>query len=427
MTTEPTVQRLKQGRVECTVTFSESELAPAEQQALEHLSKDLKIEGFRPGKIPPDLAKQHIDRGALFEHTIRNALPSVLETLIEEHEIQSVIPPKVEAESIEPVVIKITFVEKPEVKLKGVDKIKIEKKEPKVDEKDVNNMIDYILKQHQKTTVVERAVQKDDQVIMDFWGEDENGKEIENTRSKDYKVVVGSGTLIPGFEDELIGVKPGDTKSFEITFPENYQAEHLRNKKATFHVTINRVEEIEKQELTDEFAQKVLNEKSAEAFRKTIEDSMIQQEEQVERKRRENLLLDAVRDTVQVDFAQELIEEETRAVYHELEQQLGEQNMDMAQWMKNTGKNPEEMKKELEERAEKRLKLRLGMQTIVEEKEVEISEADMKAIIEEFLAPLSDEEREKMREAYEPGKQAYEQLLWQKKVEKVLEEFLAKS
>ncbi len=418
------VKRLPQGKIECTVTFTEAEVGPAEKQALEHLGADVKLEGFRPGKAPADLVRSKIDASALMEETIRNLLPQTFERLVKDNEIKTIAPPKIEVVSQLPLKIKIIFIEKPEVKIKGMNKIKIEKKEPKVDEKDMQQMIDYILKKHQQTKEVDRAAKEGDQVTMDFWGEDEAKKEIPEIRATDYKVIIGSKTLLPGFEDNLKDMKKGDEKAFVLTFPGKYQAEQLRNKNVTFHVTLKCVEEVSTPELTDEFAKKELQAESEADFRKKVKEGMQKQEEGVERKRRENLLMEELRKATVVDLAPELIDDEARALVEELGQQLAQQNLTMDQWIEQSGKKPEEIEKEMRDRGEKRLTLRLGVQQLIDEKGMDISDEEMGKIVDELLAPLPESERLKVNPAYEKGQQAYEQLKWQKKVEKIIDSFL---
>jgi len=419
------VKKLSQNKVECTVSFTEEQVTPAEKVALEKLGKEIKIEGFRPGKATPDMLREKVDPQKLIEEIIHALLPDTIEKLMKENEIKPIISPRVEAVSKFPLTVKITFVEKPDVKLKGISKIKVDKKEPKVDEKEVEKMVEYILKQHQKTKEIDTGAKKNDQVTMDFWGEDESGEEIKEIRSTDYSVTIGSATLLPGFEDNLIDMKKGDEKEFTLTFPEKYHAEELKNKPVKFHVTVKKVEEVTMPKLTDEFAKKELNAESVADLKKKIEDSMKHQEEGMESKRREQMLLDEIGKAVQVDLAQELIEEEARMMLEELGNQLAQQNMTIAQWLEQTKKKPEEVQEEMMERGKQRLTVRLGMQQLVEEKDVEITDEEVEKAVETLFANAPKEEAEKLRPAYAKGERAYEQLKWQKKVEKVIDEMLA--
>ncbi|MDP7069182.1 MAG: trigger factor, partial [Candidatus Peribacteraceae bacterium] len=387
------IKRLKGGRVECEATFTEAEIAPAEEKALHELSRDIEMPGFRKGSVPMDQVREKVDPQKLFEMTIHNLLPSTFEKLIKEHDIKPIIHPRVDAVSKDPLTVKIIFIEKPKITLKGIKKIKIEKKEPKVDEKDVQKMIDYILEKHKAMNEVDRAAISEDMITMDFWGADKEGKEIEGIRTEGHNVEIGSKVLIPGFEDELIGTKKGDKKEFTLTFPEKYHAEQLQNAPVTFHVTIIKVEEIKKQELTDEFAKKELQATSVADFKRQIEESMRQQEEAMESQRREGALMDEITKCTNVELATELIDEETKQMVGEFEQQLKGQGMTMEQWMQHSGKKPEELIAEMKDQAEKRLKLRLGMGQLVEEEGIDVTDEEMDQIVQDFLSQATPEQR----------------------------------
>lgn len=422
---DPTIKKLKAGRTECTVTFTEAEIAPAEQKAMHELSRDIEIEGFRKGTAPMEMVKDKVNPQKLFEMTVHNVLPSAFEKLIKEHDLKPVIHPRVEAVTRDPLTVKIIFVEKPEVKLKGIDKITIEKKEPKVDDKDMAKMIDYIIEQHKQVTDVDRAAKEGDKITMDFWGSDESNKEIEGIRTENHEVEIGSKTLIPGFEDELKGLKKGEQKSFTITFPEKYHAEQLQNKPVTFHVTIKNIQEISRPELTDEFVKKELNADSVATFKKEIEESMKKQEQTMEDQRRERVLMEEIGKCTTVELAEELIDEETRQMVGEFDQQLKQQGMDLEQWMKQSGKKAEEVMEDMKKQAEQRLTLRLGMQQLVEEKSIDVTDEEMDQVVESFLSQANPEQRQQVEPAYQKGAQAYEQLKWQQKVEKALKTMLA--
>ncbi|MAE68419.1 MAG: trigger factor [Candidatus Peribacteraceae bacterium] len=425
MSDGPDVKRLKGGRVECVVTFTEAEIAPAEEKALHELSRDIELPGFRKGNVPMDQAKEKIDPQKLFEATVHHILPPAFEKLIKEQDIKPIIHPQVEAVTREPLTLKIVFIEKPEVSLKGVNKIKIEKKNPEVDEKELQKMIDFVLDKNKQNTEVDREAKQGDMITMNFYGTGEDKKEIEGIRTEGHQVEIGSKVLIPGFEDNLKGVKKGEEKEFTLTFPEKYHAEQLQNKPVTFHVTVVKVEEVLRPELTDEFAKKELQAESVEDFKKQVKESMQQQEVTMESQRRERLLMEELTKCTKVELAAELIDEETRQMVGEFEQQLGQQGMNMEQWMQASGKKPEEVLTDMKAQAEQRLTLRLGMQQLVEEKDIDVTDEEMDQIVEGFLGQATPEQRKEVESAYQKGAQAYEQLKWQKKVEKALEGMLA--
>jgi trigger factor len=219
-------------------------------------------------------------------------------------------------------------------------------------------------------------------------------------------------------------MKKGEEKAFTLTFPEKYHAEQLQNQPVTFHVTVKDIAEINMPELNDEFAQKELQSKDVADFKKQISDSMLQQEITVEHQRRERILMDEIVKCTTVELAEELISEETKQMVGEFSQQLQQQGMTMETWMTQSGKKAEEVMEDMKEQSTTRLKLRLGMQKLIDEKNIDISDEEMDMVIEEFLSQATPEQKVEVESSYKKGAQAYEQLKWQKNVEKALSEML---
>jgi trigger factor len=419
----PTIIRLPGGRAQATVVFTKEQVAAAEERALKRLGSNVKIPGFRVGHVPVEQIRARVKPDELFEETIRTLMPEMLRGLIEANQLRPIIPPKAEVTSQDPLTITVTFVEHPEVTV-ATNNLAVEKQATKLDEKDVQKMVDYILEQHRETASVDRAAKEGDEVVMDFSAVDESGKDIEGARAREYRVIVGSKSLIPGFEENLIGMKPGETKSFQITFPEKYQAEALRGKKATFAVTVTKVHEVHKPELTDEFAKTTLRAGSAVEFRERVTGSMREQEEQIERQRREQAVLEKIAKATKVAIAPELQEAEEQRVLEELAHSLEQEGVTFEQYLERSGKKPEDMKKEIQERAKGRLTLRFGVEKLLHEKGISISDDEMVHIAQELLAPLDASEHEKIAPHYQKGKEPYEQLRWEKRVERLMNELL---
>lgn len=424
MSSVPKIERERNGRISCIVEFPADRAGVARERALEKLAKEVRLPGFRPGKAPREMILAKIKREDLLEETIQSLLPETLRSLVAEHKIQPILSPKVSLKKEDPLTVSIVFVERPTVTLKGVEKIAIEKKAHNVEEKDVDRMSAYILQKHETTAEVERPAAVSDRVTMDFWGTDAEGREIAPIRSQGHAVVLGSKSLIPGFEEALVGLKKGDAKSFTITFPKDYHAKELSEKPVTFHATVTKVEEVKRPELTDSFARENLGSESAAHFRRQIQISMVEQEERIERTRCERALMDAIRKATHVDLAPELVEEEERSLLQDLQEQLQRQGKTFDDWMKETGKKIEDVKKELEENAKSRITLRLGIRELMDAKKIEISDEEMHAAIAELLSPLSEKERKDAESAYQKGEHAWDQLKWQKKVEKLFSTML---
>ncbi|OGJ58187.1 trigger factor [Candidatus Peribacteria bacterium RIFCSPHIGHO2_01_FULL_55_13] len=423
MSPQITIKKLPKARVECRAEFSAEESAAAEKRALEALSNSMNLPGFRPGKAPADMVKAKADPEALLEETVRVLLPDVMKAAIEEHKILPIIPPAAAIEKTDPLTMVLTLVERPKVSVKE-GKINVEKKETKIEEKDIDRMIDSLMTEHQIATAVERAAKHGDRLMLDVRGEDDKGTLIPGSEMKDRPVVIGSKALIPGFEDQLVGLKTGDKKSFPLKFPEKYHAEHLAGTPVTFHVDVKTIEEVKSPELTDTFVKEKFQLENAKALRDRIQSGMADQENRIEQQRREGALFEAILKATSVDLAEELIEDEFRVLLQDFAGTLKEQSMTLEQWMKKSGKTPEDLEKDLRKRGTDRLTLRMGIQQLMEDKKIEVSDEDMHKAIQELVSQFDAEKRLEIAPMYAKGQRNYEQMKWQLMVEKLMTELL---
>jgi len=189
-------KKLKQSRTACTVTFTDDEAAAAEQKALQKLGENIRIEGFRPGKAPADLLRQKINPTQLNEEAVHSLLPGVFSAILKEHSLHPIIPPKVDLTSRAPLTLVLTFVEKPDVKVKGAEKIRIQKKEIAVEKVDIVRMTEYLRNQYRTRTPADRPAKDGDELTVDFVGH-LDGKEAAGTRATGYTIKPGSKSLIP--------------------------------------------------------------------------------------------------------------------------------------------------------------------------------------------------------------------------------------
>lgn len=415
----------KNGRMTYTVTYNEAETKTAQDRALTHMGEHARIAGFRPGKVPLEMLREKVDKGELLEETVRRILPETIRSVVERDQLRPILPPKIEVTKDVPLTLNVTLVVRPEVSVKGLKKIKIEKKEVKADPKDIERMVDYMRNQYRTTSSVDRAAKEGDEVTMNFTGTDAEGKSIPGTDATGYKVVIGSKSLIPGFEEGLVGMKKDEKKELKLTFPAKYHAEHLQNKPGNFMVTVTDVAEVNMPELTDEFVKQHHMGESAAAFKASLEKNMLEQEQEMERRRRESALFDAVRTATSVELAPELVEQEARAIAENLGEQLQRQNMSLEQWLQSTKKTPEQLRQELTEEGSKRLQLRFGLEQALEELELTVADDEMQAAIKEALDSMTDDERKAEEAHFVQGEHGYEDILWRKKIEKFVAQMLA--
>ncbi len=425
-------KKLKQSRVQTTVTFTADENAKAEEKALEKLGQSVRIEGFRPGRAPADMIRAKINPADINEETVRILLPSVFDSLLKEHTLQPIIPPKVDLTSRDPLTLTLTFVERPEVKVKGAEKIRVKKTEIKADEKDVNRMVDYLKNQYRTTAPVDqpdsglagRASKDGDELTLDFVGM-ADGKEVEGTRATDYKLTLGSKALLPGFEEAVTGLKKDEQKIFTLTFPADYHAKHLQGKPVTFTATVKSIADVTIPEFTDAFVKEHQLGETAKDLLDRIGKSLREQEEQAGRAQRERDLFDAIRAATQIDLAPELIAHEERMVFDEIAKNLEREKLTMEQWMKQTDRTIEKMQKELENEAAKRLTLRFAIQWLLDDKKIEATTEELSSSLADLLKNVPEDQRSSAETYYKEGGEGYEELKWRKRVEKLVDSMLS--
>jgi trigger factor len=425
VSTEPvTIDRQKKGRVVATIRFEEAQYASAESEALTAFAKHINLPGFRPGNAPADMVRQKVKPDDLFEESVRILLRSALPSVIEEHKIAPVIPPKVEVESRMPVTLKVTFIERPEVTVKKPDDLTVPKKEVQVEQKDMDRVIRSVLQEQRKTETVDRPAKDGDQLTVDFHAKDEAGSEISGLHAHGYLLELGSNTLLPGFEEQLVGARAGETKVFTLTLPEKFPVPELQNKKATFDVKVEKVEEVTLPELTDDFAKQHLQAESADAFKAMVRDSIAAQEEQFSRMDRERQLMDLIRERTSADIADELLDEEVRAMVEDWSAQLEQQGKTIAQALEEQKRTPEQAEKDLRKQADDRWKLRLGIAKLIELKGITVTPEEQEVAFKAFIERLPEAQRQDATAQWQSRSGLFDEIRWRTMVDKLIEELL---
>jgi len=237
------VKKLPKAEVEINVTFTEDEFKSDMESAAKLLSNDVKIDGFRPGNVPYDVLVNHVGKDMILNSALDTAIPRILTDIIQKEKLEVIARPRVDILSKDPVTLKVIAPIYPEIEVDGYEKLKVKAKEVDVDDKDVDEALENVKKQFISWKQVLRGVKKGDKVELDFEGFDDGGAPLEGTQSKNHPIIVGEKMMVPGFEDNLLGMNTGDEKDFDLTFPEDYHKKSFQNKKVKFHVKVNKIEE----------------------------------------------------------------------------------------------------------------------------------------------------------------------------------------
>ncbi|MCY8718002.1 trigger factor [Bacillus sp. S10C12M] len=375
-----------------TVEVDAETFKTALDDAFKKVVKQVSIPGFRKGKIPRGLFEQRFGVEALYQDALDILLPVEYPKAVEEAGIEPVDRPEIDVEKIEKgesLIFTAKVTVKPEVKLGEYKGLGIEKDDTAVTDEDVQNELKALQERQAELVVKEEgAVEEGNTVVLDFEGF-VDGEAFEGGKAENYSLEVGSGSFIPGFEDQLIGLEAGAEKDVEVTFPEEYHAEELAGKPAVFKVKIHEIKAKELPELDDEFAKDIDEEVEtlAELTEKTKKRLEEAKENEADAKLREELVLKAS-ENAEIDVPQAMIDTELDRMLKEFEQRLQMQGMNLELYTQFSGQDEAALKEQMKEDAEKRVKSNLTLEAIAKAENLEVSDEEV------------DAELSKMAEAY---------------------------
>ncbi|WP_100488731.1 trigger factor [Sporolactobacillus pectinivorans] len=390
MTVEASWEK-KEGNVG-TLTFEvdADSFSQALDKAFKKVVKKVNVPGFRKGRVPRVLFEQRFGVEALYEDAIDFVLPDAYSEAIDQTGIEPVDKPQVDVEEIgkgKKLVLKADVTVKPEVKLGEYKGLEVEEKSTEVTDADVDHEIGHLQERYAELVVKDDGeVEKGDTVVIDFDGY-VDGKQFEGGKAENYSLEIGSGSFIPGFEDQLIGMKADSEKDVVVTFPEDYHAEDLKSKEATFKVKIHEIKQKQLPELDDEFAKDVDEDVDtfAELKEKTRNHLKEHRESDAESSKRESVVEQAAANA-EMDIPEVMVTNEQDNMVKEFEQSLKAQGMTLDMYSKLTGSDENALRDQMKEDAKKRVRSNLTLEAIAKAEKIEPSEED----VEEELKKMSD-------------------------------------
>ncbi|OGY83276.1 MAG: trigger factor [Candidatus Kerfeldbacteria bacterium RIFCSPHIGHO2_12_FULL_48_17] len=369
-----TYQKLPKSRGEITVELSVSELRPYLEKTAEKISKEVKVAGFRPGHIPYDILKKNVGEATIYEEALRLVVEKTLPEAIVKERLELVGQPQIQPEKLapgNPLVYKAALDLYPEVTLGDFTALKTRPEEVKVEDADVQKSLDELRKLRAKETAVMRAAKKGDRVKMDF-DVMLDKVVIENGSYKGQTIELGEGNFIPGFEEQLAGVKKGEKKEFELKFPKEYHEKNLAGKQATFKVNVHDVYEIELPEMNDEWAKSLGMFKTFTEMKEAIAANLRREKEgKVRQKFEQTLIEEAVKKTKFGDLPENLVKSETDRMLHELERDLTKQGGKFDDYLTAIKKSREDLQKDFVPQAEKRMKASLVLAEVAKKENIQ--------------------------------------------------------
>ncbi|WP_314450685.1 trigger factor [uncultured Granulicatella sp.] len=389
-------EKTNTNEVVLTFEISEESIKQGLEVAFNRVKKNLNVPGFRKGKVSRQVFNKMYGEEALYQDALNFLLPDAYDNAVEETGIFPVTQPKIDIESLEkgqPWVIKATVIVKPEVKLGEYKGLTVEKQDRTVSEQDVE---DRLLQEQAKAAelvVKEGAAELADTVVIDFEGF--LGEEaFEGGKGENYSLELGSGSFIPGFEDQLVGAKEGDNVEVKVTFPEEYHAENLKGQDAVFKVTVHEVKTKELPELTDEFAKDVDDSVETlaelkEKFRKELEEAKAEAADEAVA---DLALRQAVENAEIVELPAEMVHEEVHRQMQHYLNDMRRNGITPEMYYQITGTTEADLHQMMEKDADVRTKTNLVLEQIVKDENIEVTDADVDAEVKELAAQYGMDE-----------------------------------
>jgi trigger factor len=379
--------KISESKIELSFELDRTDIETDLQASCKRISEITEIPGFRKGSAPYDTVSRHVGgEMKIYEEAIEYIVNRVASKELQEKKYETIGKPDVSIQKIVPpfgVSFKVTISLMPKIELGDPSKIKIKKNEVKLEEADIQKVIDNLLQMRIKEALVDRGIQKGDKALLDFEVK-RDGVAIENGKSTDYPLVIGEGKFIPGFEENVIGLKANEEKKFDLEFPKEYYEKSLAGKKAEFNVKIKQVFELEAPKLDDEFVKQLgADYKSVDDLKKQISDNLKLEKQREEDERFQMAAMDELVKISKIgELPHEAVHEEVHKMVHELEQNVAQQGMQFEDYLKSIKKSKEDLEKEFEPKAKVRLKIMLCAREFGNQEKVEISEADLTKEIE---------------------------------------------
>lgn len=420
-----TLNRLSPTKVEFKIELSATDLNETKRLTLTKLSRNMKVAGFRAGKVPLSVAEKNLDPTYLASHLVEDAVNAYVIKAIEAEGLRALDTPQVEVEDFKPddsLKFTATMEVLPEVKLGDYKKLKAAKEKVVVSADDVKDVIERMRLGFAEKKEVKRAAKADDEVWIDFEGVDKEGKPVAGASGKDYPLKLGSNTFIPGFEEGLIGKKPGDEFDLPLTFPKDYHADHLKGAKVTFKVKVNKVNEVVLPKVDDEFAAKTGPFTSVADMKADIKSELTAQKERESSDKLKDSLVEQLVKVSDIPAPEVLIEDQMTSIERDtvqnllyrgmtLEQYLGEQNLTKEEWRD----------KELRPAAERRVQVGLALAELSKAENIEVSKDELDQRHAAMMQQYTDEGMRQQLDTPDARRSLANRVLTEKTVDRLVE------
>lgn len=406
-----------------TITAGEDDLTPTVRNVYNKLRESVEADGFRKGKAPNNIVEREIGTDKVHAEVIDAAAEKLYRHALQEQGIRPVSNPEVSVKKFTPYTeleLEVTVETMPEVKLPDYTQVSKSLESTDVTEQEVNDVLESLRERLAERQEVERAAQSGDEITIDFKGT-RDGEDVPGAQADDYPLLLGSERFIPGFEQELIGLKPGEEKQFSLTFPDDYTEDSLAGKQIDFHVTVKNVTEVAKPEVNDEFAQNAGPFQNLAGLQEDVRNHLQSEKEQGSQRRLENEIIQEVVDNTEVDLPDSMLEQERERVQSDINQRLSEQGYDLETYLQQTGKTQQQHEADIEEQTRERVKTALVLTEIARAEGLEITPDELEMRMQVLAGQYQDDQMQQEMQKPEARRDVSNQMLAEKTVQQLVQ------
>ena len=385
------VEKKEKSTVELTIQIDADQFEQAVQKAYLKSRGSISVPGFRKGKAPRKIIEGMYGSGVFYEEAINEVYPEAYEQAVQEQGLEDMGHPKMEIVEVgkEGFTFKALVSVRPEVKLGEYKGLTAPKEEVKVTEKDIDEEMKPFIDRATRLVSVKRKAKKGDTAVIDFEGFD-NGTPFEGGKGENYELHLGAGIFVPGFEEQVIGMKAGEEKDLDITFPEDYHAD-LAGKQVVFHVKVHEVKEPKAPVVDDEFAKDVSEFETLADFRKDLGEKLTQRREEQAKTAFEDQILEELVANMECEIPDGMIETQVDRLMDDFAMRLQSQGISMADYQKMMGANAEMVRASAWPTAQKQVQLELALEAVAKAENLEVTdeeyEAEIKRLAEQYNMP----------------------------------------
>ena len=394
------VENLEKNMAKLTIEVSAEELEKALQSAYLKQKKNISIPGFRKGKVPRAMIEKMYGAGVFYEDAANALIPQAYSQAAEESKLDIVSRPEIHVEQIEkgkPFIFTAEVAVKPDVTLGEYKGVAVPVSHTEVTDEEVEAELKKEQEKNSRTiTVEDRAAEKGDIVTIDFEGT-VDGETFQGGSGKDYPLTLGSGTFIPGFEDQLVGAKAEDVVDVHVTFPEDYNSEELKGKAAVFKCTVHKIETKELPELDDDFAKVVSEIDTLDEYKNSLREDLKKKKEDEAKREKENAAVDKAVANAQMEIPDAMLDTQAAQMVDNFARRLSAQGMSMEQYMQYTGQNAAALQEQMKPQALKQIQTRLVLEKVAQVENIQISDERLEEEFEK-MAKMYGMEKDKLKE-----------------------------